>query len=47
MTTSDHRHNERNNGHDNHTKDDEIDSGKELGVFFSIQMIYFLFNRIS
>jgi hypothetical protein len=34
MTTSDHRHNERNNGHDNHTKDDEIDSGKELGVFF-------------
>jgi hypothetical protein len=32
MTTSNHRHTEINNGHNNHSKDDEIDSGKYLFI---------------
>jgi hypothetical protein len=37
MTTSDHRHSnhhhESNNGHDNHSRDDEIDSGKHFSLY--------------
>jgi len=41
MTTSDHRHsNQINNGHNNNSKDDEIDSGK---YYFSMFIYLFIF----
>jgi hypothetical protein len=41
MTTSDHRHNEINNAHDNHSQDDEIDSGKNnfIHIFFYLSYL--------